>query len=173
MKQRTNLAFTLHELLTTLALICIGLSMALPAYSALKQKSEQEAVRNQLHASLNYARLQAILQRTTVELCGTANGLTCDNNWGQGWRVHLRKTPEQAMQIQQLSFTTQLRWAGFDKRIRFHTNGTSPTSNGRFFQCQSESVAWQLIINRQGRVRHASHIENLAEAYRCRQQNPK
>lgn len=167
MKRLTQLAFSLYELLVTLALFSIGISLAIPSLSALQQKSEREALRNHLHASLNHARLQAVLNKTSVELCGSRDGAICSRDWSQGWRIQFMHAPDQVLQIQQHRSSTPLYWAGFDSRIRFHANGTSPSSNGRFFQCKGKEIAWQLILNRQGRVRLASHQENLAEAHRC------
>ncbi|WP_457980107.1 GspH/FimT family pseudopilin [Ectopseudomonas composti] len=169
MKRRAHSAFSFLELLLVLVVSSIGLSIAIPAYSALKQKNQHVALRDQLHASLNHARLQAVLRRSTVGLCGSPDGLTCRNDWSQGWRIYLLNTPEQNLQIQQLDKSSALRWAGFDRRLHFHSNGTSPISNGRFFQCRGEQISWQLVINRQGRVRHATHAEDQAEAHRCRQ----
>lgn len=167
MKRPTQLAFSLYELLVVLALVSIGTSLAIPSFATLQQKSEREALRNHLHASLNHARLQAVLNKTSVELCGTRDGATCGRDWSQGWRMQFMNAPGHVVQIQQHRSSTPLRWAGFDSRIRFHANGTSPSSNGRFFQCKGEKIAWQLILNRQGRVRLASHQENLEEAHRC------
>lgn len=169
MKRRPHSAFSLLELLIVLAVCSIGLSIAIPAYSALKQKNQHVVVRDQLHASLNHARLQAVLRRSTVGLCGSPDGISCRNDWSQGWRMYLLNTPEQSLHIQQLDKSSALRWAGFDQRLHFHNNGTSPTSNGRFFQCRGNQIAWQLVINRQGRVRHTSNAENQAEAHRCQQ----
>ncbi|MGA4319497.1 GspH/FimT family pseudopilin [Ectopseudomonas hydrolytica] len=168
MKQRTQLAFSLYELLVALALFSISISIALPSFSALRERNEREALRNHLHASVNHARLQAILRKTSVELCGSLDGTTCSRDWTQGWRMQLMRTPEQVLQIQQHRSSSRLYWSGFDTRIRFHANGTSPTSNGRFFQCKGKEIAWQLVLNRQGRLRLASTAENLAEAHRCR-----
>ena len=167
MKRSSQSALSLYELLVALALVSIATSIAIPSLAALQQKSEREALRNHLHASLHHARLQAVLHRTSVELCGSRDGVTCGSDWGQGWRIQLMHTPDQALQIQQHRSRTPLRWAGFDSRIRFHANGTSPSSNGRFFQCKGNVVAWQLILNRQGRVRLANPLENLEEAHRC------
>jgi len=170
MKRQVNSAFSLLELLVVLALLGISLSLAIPAYSALKQRSEHVTLRDQLHASINHARLQAVLRQTSAALCGSPDGLTCHNDWNQGWRIYLLNSPEQSLHTQQIDTpSAAIRLAGFDKRLRFHSNGTSPTSNGRFFQCQGEEIVWQLIINRQGRVRQASPTENQAEAHRCQQ----
>ncbi|WP_212630590.1 GspH/FimT family pseudopilin [Pseudomonas sp. KB-10] len=167
MNRRAPSAFSLLELIITLMIFSIVLSMVIPAYSILKDKSAHAALRDQLHASLNHARTHAVLHRTAVGLCGSPDGLTCRNDWSQGWRVYQLKSPEQSLLIQQLDKSSRLRWAGFDRRLRFQKNGTTPTSNGRFFQCKEGQISWQLIINRQGRVRHASLSENLAEAHRC------
>lgn len=170
MKKRLCFAFSLLELLIVLLLLGVSLAIAMPVYSALKQQSENASLRDQLHASINHARLQAVLRQTSVALCASPDGLTCRNDWNQGWRIYLLNSPEQNLHIQQIGApSAAIRWAGFNKQLRFHSNGTSPTSNGRFFQCKGEKIAWQLVINRQGRVRQASHIENKTEAYRCQQ----
>ncbi|CAM2940116.1 Tfp pilus assembly protein FimT-like protein [Ectopseudomonas mendocina] len=167
MKILTQSAFSLYDLLIVLALASVGISVAVPSLAALQQKSERDTLRNHLHVSLNHARLQAILNNTSVELCGSIDGATCSQDWSQGWRMHVMNTPEHVVLIQQHRGSATLKWAGFDSRIRFHSNGTSPSSNGRFFQCKGNDIAWQLILNRQGRVRLASPQEDLAEAHRC------
>ena len=168
MKRNIHSAFSLPELLVVFALLSISLCLGIPAYSAFKQRSEHVALRDQLHASINHARLQAVLRQTGAALCGSRDGLNCHNDWSQGWRIYLLDSPEQSLHIQQNGTpSAAIRWAGFNKRLHFHSNGTSPTSNGRFFQCKGEEIAWQLVVNRQGRVRQASPIENQREAYRC------
>ncbi|GIZ11456.1 GspH/FimT family pseudopilin [Pseudomonas sp. NCCP-436] len=167
MKGRFQDALSLTELLVTLAIFSAGLAIAVPAYSTLKLQSQHNALREQLHASLNHARLQAVLRRTNVRLCGSADGLTCDNNWSRGWRIYLPGKTEQTLQIQRFETSSTLRWSGFESSLNFYSNGTTPTGNGRFFQCRDSEISWQLIINRQGRVRQARHAENKAEAHRC------
>ena len=56
MKRSSQSAFSLYELLVALALVSIGTSIAIPSLAALQQKSEREALRNHLHASLHHAR---------------------------------------------------------------------------------------------------------------------
>lgn len=167
MKQHTHLAFSVHELLTAIALIGISASITLPALASLKQKSEQEALRHALHASLHNARMQAILHRRSVELCATSDGAGCNNKWQDGWQSYFLNDPHHSIEIHQHRLASPLYWAGFTKTIRFHANGTSPISNGRFFQCRNGSVVWQLIINRQGRIRVGTTAENHGQAYRC------
>lgn len=169
MKRRTYLlAFSLHELLIVLSILGITMSIAIPAFSSLQQKSQQLALRDSINASLHQARLQAILNRTTVEMCGTFDGDTCHDSWTNGWRWYAQSSPEQPLQIIQTSGSEPIYWsgAGFDKRIRFFPNGTT-SNNGRFFQCREQQPSWQLVINRQGRVRLSTAAENTGEEYRC------
>ena len=167
MTPRTSLAFSIHELLVTIALISIAASATLPALSSLKQKSQQEALRNALYTSLQNARAQAILHRRSVELCATSRNGACSNEWQNGWKSHFLAPSQPTIDVHKASLGTPLHWSGFSKTIRFYSNGTSTISNGRFFQCHNNSIAWQLVINRQGRVRVTTASENDGQAHRC------
>lgn len=160
-------AFSLPEVLVTLALLGTGLSIATPALSELLERNQQLALRDSLHASLQQARAQSILQRYSVEICGSSDGLRCQNDWSYGWLVRRNEGSQNPLEHIKLAPGTNLRWSGFDKTIRFHANGTSPTGNGRFYQCHNGKIRWQLIINRQGRVRHSSEAENASSVAKC------
>ncbi|HEY1029358.1 MAG TPA: GspH/FimT family pseudopilin [Pseudomonas sp.] len=166
-KQNQQWAFSLYELMIVLSVMSICMAIALPGLSTLKQYSERAVLRNHLHDAIDHARQQAILNRTTVELCGSRDGLTCGRDWSLGWRIQLHDDPQHTLLVQQHRTDQALHWAGFDPRIRFHANGMSPSSNGRFFQCSKSEIAWQLILNRQGRLRTARAEENLAQRHRC------
>ncbi|MDO9625831.1 MAG: GspH/FimT family pseudopilin [Pseudomonas sp.] len=158
--------FTLIELLTTLALLAIVSSIALPAFAELIASNRQQALRNHVQHAIQNARLTAVLQRKAVELCGTSNAHTCNANWANGWLTQVIAT-QNVLSVAQLPTPGELRWSGFGKSIRFHANGTTTTGNGRFYQCHKQKIAWQLIINRQGRLRVGSPAENAADAARC------
>jgi type IV fimbrial biogenesis protein FimT len=168
MTPRKNMAFSLPELLITILLMSIMASIALPGLLSLKQKSQIETLRNTLHSSLHNARLQAVLQRRSVEMCATNLPGECSSEWHNGWQSHYLGAPQIPFEINRSGQDNTLKWAGFSKTIRFHANGTSPASNGRFFQCHNDSIAWQLIINRQGRIRLGTHKENQDQVLRCK-----
>ncbi|WP_407295138.1 GspH/FimT family protein [Stutzerimonas zhaodongensis] len=150
--------FTLIELLITLALLAIVANTAVPALEDLIVRNRQQALMEQLQVVLHNARTEAVLQRRTLEICGSNDGRTCSANWSDGWLV--RTADNQLLQLTQLSSNDGLRWQGFQERIRFRDNGTSPTGNGRFYQCHKQTVTWQLILSRQGRLRRGSLAEN-------------
>lgn len=157
---------TLIELLTTLALLAIVSSMAVPAFAELIASNRQQALRDHVQHAIQNARTIAVLQRKTVELCGTNDTHTCNANWENGWLTQVMAT-QSVLSVVHLPTPGELRWSGFSKSIRFHANGTTAASNGRFYQCHKQKIAWQLIINRQGRLREGSPTENSAEVARC------
>lgn len=167
MRKSNQCAFSLYELLLTLALVATGTAIALPALGTLAERNRQDSLRDNLHASLQQARAHAILHRRKVEVCASSDGVHCQTNWSGGWMMRQSGNPQPLLQRFQPPLNTTLQWAGFDKSIRFYPNGTSPTGNGRFYQCYRGSIAWQLILNRQGRVRLGTRAENSSLASKC------
>ncbi|ESQ98510.1 hypothetical protein F753_15770 [Stutzerimonas chloritidismutans AW-1] len=160
-----NQGFTLIELISTLAIVAIVLSIAVPAFSELIERNRQEALMHQVQNVLHNARARAVMQRRTIEICGSDDGQTCSASWADGWLV--RTSNGQILQLTQLPTPDALRWQGFGQSISFHDNGTSPTGNGRFYQCHKSRIAWQLILSRQGRLRQGTPTENVSKASLC------
>ncbi|WP_415845603.1 GspH/FimT family pseudopilin [Stutzerimonas zhaodongensis] len=159
--------FTLIELLITLSTIAIIISMAVPAMADLIARSRQQALLTQVQETIQKARAEAVLQRQTIVLCGTSDTTNCIRDWRNGWLTQA-ETTGQILAITQLPAADQLRWSGFgDQRIRFYENGTSPWSNGRFYQCYKQRIAWQLILSRQGRLRQGTVADNASKASLC------
>lgn len=157
--------FTLIELMVTLLVLGVVATIAIPAFGNMIEKSRQEALKDEIENILHNARAQAVLQRRTIEICGSEDGATCSANWTDGWLV--RTTRGQVLQLTQLPHHDELNWVGFSDSIRFLDNGASPSSNGRFYQCSGEQIAWQVVVSRQGRIRQSSEAENISKAYLC------
>ncbi len=160
-------AFTLVEMLIVLALLAIFAQIALPAYQELIEANQQQALQEQITRAVQNARTHAVTHRVQVELCGSRDGIVCDNDWSQGWLLREVK-PSPPLHITRLdSSKKRLQWSGFQHKIQFHRNGNSPTGNGRFYSCHKQRISWQLVLNRQGRLRVASSSENERESARC------
>ena len=164
--------FTLIELLIVLALLAIMAQIALPAWQAFVYKHRSQALRNNVERAVHQARATAITRRMSIELCGSKDGKECTDDWSEGWLMRAlprNKQPEEPSYINKLDDSQQikLQWAGFRPRIIFHANGYSTASNGRFFVCRDHEIDWQLILNRQGRLRHSSNKENSEQGQRC------
>lgn len=160
-------AFTLIELAVTVALLSLVATIAVPALTDVIERNRQQAVMNQLQSLLQDARSRAVMNGKIVELCPSADGVNCVNDWTQPWLQRRLSDAQVYSHIAPAASNGPLHWAGFTESIRFYSNGTSPVSSGRFFQCHRNEVAWQLIISRQGRIRLASKSENTENAGRC------
>ncbi|WP_158271548.1 GspH/FimT family pseudopilin [Pseudomonas sp. HMWF032] len=169
MHSNTQQAFSLMELLIVLILLGLMSLMALPSLTSLTLQTQEDTIRHDLHAALNNARIQAVLNRRVVEVCPFDTGNTCTHDWKNGWQSHFIGNPQTPFARHQPKQPLTLHWTGFSKTIRFNPNGTSPLSNGRFIHCRASIVSWQLVINRQGRIRVASTEENLDQQQRCTQ----
>jgi len=163
-KQR---AFTLAELLISLALLTLLATIALPSLARTVERNRNLAAMHEIHAQLQQARAQAILRKQDIELCPSKNGLQCTLDWKNWWLMRVRSSKEHIHYAAPHSGLTELRWSGFSSSIRFHSNGTSPISNGRFYICEQGAITIQTVINRQGRVRWANTQENRQESVRC------
>jgi type IV fimbrial biogenesis protein FimT len=160
-----NQGFTLIELLITLSIVVIAIALAVPAMADFVARNRQQALMHEVQNALHNVRAQAIMQSRTIEICGSSDGQDCSASWGDGWLV--RTLSGKILRLTQLASHDDLRWQGFGQSIRFHGNGTSPTGNGRFYQCHKSQVAWQLILSRQGRLRQGTATENANKSSLC------
>jgi len=89
MNQRTGKGFTLIELMVTLAVAAILLTMGVPSFRATVENNRLTAAANELVGALNLARSEAIKRGVRVTVCKSSDGATCttSGNWEQGWIV--------------------------------------------------------------------------------------
>ena len=162
-----NQGFTLIELMVALSILTIAISIAAPAMAELIARNQQRALLTQVQDAVQKARAKAVLHRQTTVLCGTRDTTSCISDWRNGWLTQA-ETTGQVLAVTQLPAADELRWSGFgDQRIRFYENGTTPWSNGRFYQCYKQRIAWQLILSRQGRLRQGTAADNASKASLC------
>jgi type IV fimbrial biogenesis protein FimT len=78
--------FTLVELMVTLAIAAIVMTMAVPSFTDMTRNNRLTTQANQLVTALNLARSEAITRRVTVDVAATDAG-DASNEWGEGWSV--------------------------------------------------------------------------------------
>ena len=80
--------FTLVELLVTLALLVVVLTVAVPSFVNFVKNNRLTAATNNLVTSLTYARAEAIRRGKAVTVCASRTGTSCDGtDWDDGWIV--------------------------------------------------------------------------------------
>jgi type IV fimbrial biogenesis protein FimT len=162
MPPRHSHGLTLPELLITLCLLAIIASIAMPSLNQHVHSNRQENLRHSLLSHLKATRSDAISGNQRVELCGSSNGQRCDHQWSEGWLMRDPIT-QTVLRFSAQPGRDHLRWPGAgqaNQTIVFQANGTMASSNGRFVLCSAERrVVWQLVINRQGRIRQNIGLE--------------
>lgn len=158
--------FTLLELMVTLAVAAILVTIAIPSYRGLVQRNTVTASVNDLVGDLNYARSEAVTRGQDVYLCKSKDEATCetDGDWSQGWIVF---APDPNEPTDPLTVANLLRVRGpLDDAITiegvgnitnhayFDANGFSIGSLGHFtVSANNASQNMTICISSTGRVR--------------------
>jgi type IV fimbrial biogenesis protein FimT len=81
--------FSLVELLITLTVLSVTLSLALPSFATLMRDTRLTAASSDLHAAILYTRSEAIKRSRRVTICTSADGQFCAAGvgWHAGWIV--------------------------------------------------------------------------------------
>jgi type IV fimbrial biogenesis protein FimT len=93
MKNRTQAGFTLYELLTTMLIVGVVLSLGIPNMQSFRQNSRMTSVANDLHSSFHLARSEASRAKDNITICASldpmGNAPDCDigAEFEDGWIV--------------------------------------------------------------------------------------
>ncbi len=81
--------FSLLELLMTIAVAALILTLGLPSFGALKARNAQRVELDALFHAVHLARKASIMRKQTVSLCPSADGTTCSpgRDWSGGFLV--------------------------------------------------------------------------------------
>lgn len=84
--------FTLIELIITLCITVIVLTVAVPSFTTTIQNNRATTQVNDFVTTLNLARSEAIKRGTRISICKSADASSCDTSttgWEQGWIVFI------------------------------------------------------------------------------------
>jgi len=156
--------FTLLELIFTLTLLFISLSIGVPALSQWVHRSQTTDIQFSLLHSIHHARTQAVLLQSTVTLCP---GITkCESKWGDSLLTFKDennngiKDPNEPLlkQVHIGQLGQYLNWKSFRRTsyVQFNTQGITPALNGTFNFCPVKPLSdfkFSIILARTGRAR--------------------
>ena len=160
--------FTLLELLTTVSVVAIILSMGVPSMTSLVRSNRIVAYTNDFVSSVHTARAEAVNNVVQVTVCKSDDQATCNNtaSWNDGWIVFvdndedeirdLGGTPETLIRAREaLEGANTLQSAAFDDWIAFRPNGLAigSTGNAGTFSLCNEAGAYygrDISISRTG-----------------------
>ena len=163
--------FTLLELLITLSITTILLSISIPSFKEMMLESEAESAINHLSRLIRLARNIAVTQGTTSTLCPSSDGKICGGTWKEGVLLFTDKNKNSV--VDEKDIVVQFLYPFIDQGnltlkslrnlIQFSAKGTPQGTIGSFIYCPSGNNtqhAKALILNFQGRLRRGSDYNN-------------
>lgn len=91
MEQKNQQGFTLYELMITVLIVGIVLSLGIPNFQAFTQNGRMTSTANDLHAAFHLARSESSRAKTNITICASANAMSaaanCGGTWDQGYIV--------------------------------------------------------------------------------------
>jgi type IV fimbrial biogenesis protein FimT len=120
--------FSLVELMVAIAVLAISIGLATPSFTLLVNSNRLTSHSNELVASIQLARSEAIRRNARVAVCGSSDGSSCDasaTSWEQ-WLVVLVSSSE-VLRANQVKNSVQVMpsaaIAGNANRIVFYPDG--------------------------------------------------
>lgn len=87
MNKTTQHGFTLYELMITVLIVGVVLTVGLPNMRQYSQNSRMTSTANDFHAAFHLARSEASRAKTNITICPSVDGVACGGTWDQGYIV--------------------------------------------------------------------------------------
>lgn len=127
---------TLIELLVTLAVLGILLTIGVPAMQSFTIKNRLAAINNDLMAALMLTRSEAVKRGKTVTLCSSSTGNSCGGTWSDGWIVYVGTDTANPLRVQAALPATYTvnSGSGIAGAVAYNNQGVA-SSGGTFVVC--------------------------------------
>ena len=171
---RNQTGFTALELIVTMAIIAVLLTMGVPAVQNYSWNLRMKTAMEQLQTDLYQARSHAISHNNQTVICPATDGSDCSgiSAWQNGWIIFTdingdrqRQDPEplhhHAGAVSLLSISSSMS----RKYIRFYPNGSAPGSNVTILFCDKRGAAHAgtITVSNSGRIRMQTNGRESSE----------
>ncbi len=168
-----NRGFTLIELMVTVSIAAILLSIAVPSFKTMLKNNRVTTSSNEFVAALILARSEALKRNNTVSVCTTTDQQSCSNStdFANGWIVFLNcnddgsidngasdtscdGAPEEIIKVHEKLNKVSIKSTGEAKSIlTYQYSGRSDTVTLELKEEGKNTVEKKIIISRTGRVK--------------------
>lgn len=173
---RRTRGHSLYELLVTLAIAALVLTLGLPSFGTLLADKRLRAETDALFHALHLARKASIVRRREVTLCPSRDGASCDGgtDWSAGWILFVNADRDGPPQVD--AGEPVLARRQVDERVRIDANRRAFTlrathlraTNGTLVVCDraGRAEARAVVVSYTGRPRVARR-DRRDDAYAC------
>lgn len=151
MRQPRQCGVTLIELLVTLSIAVILMTIAVPNFQDFSRRNRIESATSDLMATLSYARSEAIRRGVKVSVCRSNTGINCTTTgpWQSGWIVFTNPnndnnvdSGEEILRVHQALPEQITLNTDFTNRITYQPDGRITNHvGGSFFICYGGTPA--------------------------------
>ncbi len=128
--QTGNDGFTIVEMMISIAVLTILTAIALPSINQIFSRNDLAGVTNELIASINQARSEAVTRSTNVVICPTTGGGCDAGEWESGWLIFVDvnnngtfNIGDQPISLGNGTTTDAISIDGFNNGLRFNATG--------------------------------------------------
>ena len=135
MNTRTQAGFTLYELLVTVLIVGVILTLAVPNMQDFARNSRMTSTANDMHAAFHLARSESSRAKSNITICPSNDGATCSGTWEDGYIVFVDDDGDLAVDVGTDSVLRQHGEIAEDVSLKIANNATyfsfSSTGLGR------------------------------------------
>jgi len=156
---------SLLELMITVAITAILLTLAVPSYQSFVERNRADTATYLLTSLFASARATAVTYRRITSVCptdGTSPWCTSDGDWSRGWLMFTDPdgdrqpdTPDEVLRHERFPVHPSLRLQSSRGRpqLRYLPDGRSAGSNLTVKICDESRVLVEVVVNNAGRPR--------------------
>lgn len=176
MKKQLQSGFTIIELMITLMLVAVLLTLGVPSFSNTIEQNKLSTKINDLISTLQYARSESVKTGKRITVCKSNTGTSCvaaAAGYESGWIVFEDDSPsdgnidagEQLLKVHE-ALDSNVTLRGNPSFVNFisylPSGGVTSTNPGHFVMCKDSNTAKSraVFINTAGRTRVAKDTGN-------------
>jgi type IV fimbrial biogenesis protein FimT len=151
---------SLAELIYVISIFSIITTIGLPNLLEVRERNTRTQTINQMTSALQYARSNAVFNRTIVSICSGVSSCSGSKNWQNAILIFIDRNADGQLSnddelLLQANITDEFSWNWNRTKghIQFEPDGTTRALNGTLTLCRKGTPEHQIVIALAGRTR--------------------